>query len=318
MKTIITRFLVLLFLHSIYIYAAPAGYVIAWGSAPASESQSSPNVVAIEGQILTNATSLAAGNGYALAVRSDSTVVGWGWNNHGQATGVPTVDQTSGVVTLNGEAVSNVVSVSAERLPVMALKNDGSVIGWGETWRNTGLTNIVSICGRYHLGVKGDGSVIDILNNQPVEGLSNVVAIVAPQVSNGGMGVMAVLKKDGTIVGGRLHGVEPFGQLQGISNATAIAVGEQQGFALKNDGTVTAWYHPDEIPVGLSNVVAIAAGTYHGLALKRDGTVVAWGPNKILAIGVPEGLSNVVAIAAGNDYSLAITTNRAVADKFRH
>jgi hypothetical protein len=43
-----------------------------------------------------------------------------------------------------------------------------------------------------------------------------------------------------------------------------------------------------------------------------------WGYYRPQALAVPEGLSNVVAVAAGNDFFLAITTNRAVAEKFRH
>jgi alpha-tubulin suppressor-like RCC1 family protein len=54
------------------------------------------------------------------------------------------------------------------------------------------------------------------------------------------------------------------------------------------------------------------------MALKTDGTVVAWGENGFHQTDVPAGLSNVVAIAAGENFGLAITTNRAVAEKFRH
>jgi len=68
----------------------------------------------------------------------------------------------------------------------------------------------------------------------------------------------------------------------------------------------------------LSNVVSIAAGNRFSMALKSDGTVVAWGDNMGRQLNIPDALSNVVAIAAGYDYCLAITTNRAVAEKFRH
>jgi alpha-tubulin suppressor-like RCC1 family protein len=154
--------------------------------------------------------------------------------------------------------------------------------------------------------------VFNAFNNQTITGLSNIVAVATPRTGNG---KIFALQKDGNVVAGS-SGIGGFHVIEGISNATAIAVGDQQGFALKKDGTIAAWYHPEEIPAGLTNVVAIAAGTYHGLALKNDGSVVGWGPNARLAPGVPEGLSNVVAIAAGNDFSLAITTNRAVAERF--
>jgi alpha-tubulin suppressor-like RCC1 family protein len=64
--------------------------------------------------------------------------------------------------------------------------------------------------------------------------------------------------------------------------------------------------------------VAIAASRNFSMVLKKNGTVAAWGDNLWRQRDVPVGLSNVVAIAAGGTFCLAITTNRAVADKFRH
>ena len=120
----------------------------------------------------------------------------------------------------------------------------------------------------------------------------------------------------------------------GLSNVVAIAAGPSHNLALKNEGTVVAWGYSTtsetEVPVGLNNVVAISAGGHtivplygFSLALKKDGTIVAWGEIAIGSQGiqlarVPAGLTNVVAIAAGDNFCLAITTNSAVADKFRH
>ena len=73
--------------------------------------------------------------------------------------------------------------------------------------------------------------------------------------------------------------------------------------------------------------ISVAAGNQYGLfgivshqslALKKDGTVVGWGRICGEPVIVPAGLSNVVAIAAGQTYCLAITTNSAVAERFRH
>jgi alpha-tubulin suppressor-like RCC1 family protein len=131
---------------------------------------------------------------------------------------------------------------------------------------------------------------------------------------------------------------------EGLSNVVALAAGAAHSLALRRDGTVVGWgwnkvgeatgtpttNSPnglDFISAGhvhlggqvLSNVVSIAAGTGYSLALKNDGTVVAWGRmvNDLYPATVPAGLSNVVAIAAGENFCLAITTNRAVADRFR-
>lgn len=317
--------------------APPTGWVVGWGANVSGQATGVPcsgqttGLVMIAGQALTNAVAVAAGQSHGLAIQSDGTVVGWGLNSSAQATGLQSTnpDHTNGVVTIDSQVLSNVVGISAAWGQSFAIKSDGTVAAWGTKFSGgkmeiaPALSNVVSIAAGLGLVVKSDGTVADIFNNQTAEGVSNIVAIAAPRTGNGGM---VALKKDGTIirgvvgvgVGGQMRGLETLHQIEGISNATAIAIGDQEGFALKNDSTIAAWYHPNEIPAGLSNVVAIAAGTYHGLALKNDGTVVAWGNMGFQRATVPDGLSNVVAIAAGNNFSLAITTNRAVAEKFRH
>jgi alpha-tubulin suppressor-like RCC1 family protein len=312
------------------VVAAPPGWVVGWGANVSGEATGVPysgqstGLVMIAGEVLTNAVAVVAGRSHSLAIRSNGTVVGWGDNSSRQTTGLESAYpyRTSGVVTVGGQILSNVVEISTAWSQSFAIKGDSTVAAWGTKFDGgkiqiaPGLSNVVSIAAEMGLAVKNDGTVVDVFNNQAIEGLSNVVVIIAPFIGNGGRGAMVVLKRDGTIMGGRLHGVTPFGQIQGISNAVAIAVGDQEGFALKSDGTIAAWYHPDEIPTGLSKVVAIAAGKYHGFALKKDGTVVAWGNMGFQRASVPEGLSNVVAIAAGDNFCLAITTNRAVAERF--
>ena len=84
-------------------------------------------------------------------------------------------------------------------------------------------------------------------------------------------------------------------------------------------GTLPSW--SEAASQELWDTLAIAAGEDINLALKRDGTVVAWGAVGLFGgygrATVPDGLSSVVAIAAGSGYCLAITTNAAVAEKFR-
>jgi alpha-tubulin suppressor-like RCC1 family protein len=138
------------------------------------------------------------------------------------------------------------------------------------------------------------------------------------------------LKQDGTVVefdwsttGVHSHIVE------GLTDAVAIAAGPVHNLAIRKNGTVFSWgfNRNGELnpPPGLSNVVAVAAsgGSFpangYSLALKSDSTVVTWGGffPKGYELSVPEGLSNVVAISAGPNFCLAITTNRAVAERFR-
>lgn len=81
----------------------------------------------------------------------------------------------------------------------------------------------------------------------------------------------------------------------------SVAVGNEQSFAIKRDGTVWAWgrntqgrlglgtntmenMFPAQV-VGLTDVIAISSGFHHVLALKKDGTVWAWGVNESGQIG---------------------------------
>lgn len=59
----------------------------------------------------------------------------------------------------------------------------------------------------------------------------------------------------------------------------------------------------------LTNAVAIAAGDNHGLALRSDGTVVAWGSNQFGQTSVPQEVSNVVRIVADGAYNVAIMSD---------
>lgn len=97
----------------------------------------------------------------------------------------------------------------------------------------------------------------------------------------------------------------------GLTNVMAVAAGDLESLALRDDGTVVRWgYYGGSVPAGLSNVVAIAGGAQHDLALASNGTVVAWGIG--IATNVPAGLSNVVAIAAGSSHSLVLNKNGTV------
>ena len=90
---------------------------------------------------LRDVTAIAVGSGSYLALKRDGTVYGWGKNEFGQATGIPREEEpyvSSGLITLGGSALSNVVAIAAgaNRFSdissiCMALKRDGTVVTWG-------------------------------------------------------------------------------------------------------------------------------------------------------------------------------------------
>jgi alpha-tubulin suppressor-like RCC1 family protein len=220
--------------------------------------------------------------------------------------------------------LSNVVAVAAGGLRWLALKSDGTVVGWGRQEGDASAwSNIASIAASetHRLALKRDGTVLTSASRQELEvpkGLTDVVAIAA------GFGQSVVIKKDGGVVA--WGDIEPGGMAvppppAAQSNVVSFALGNSahgENLALKRDGTVVEWAcrgieDQMTLPAALTNVVAIAVGNAHCLALKMDGTVVAWGLKEYYyenpnfgQTDVPPGLSNVVAIAAGGNTSLAL------------
>ncbi len=217
-------------------------------------------------------------------------VVGWGNNTYGQATPPAGLEW--------------VVAIAAADTHSLALKSDGTVVGWGNSYYATppaGLSNVVAISAQYEhsLVLKSDGSVTNWGYGppSPPAGLSNVIAIAAGYYHD------LALKANGTVVTWGSAPPPP----TGLSNVVAIAAGEYLSLALKSDGTVVGWGGSTP-PSGLTNIVSISAYEYQSLALKSDGTVISWGSGPM----PPTGLSNVVAIAAGNSYCLALKSDGSV------
>jgi alpha-tubulin suppressor-like RCC1 family protein len=326
----------------------PQGYVVGWGSHAlygcdgVRSPQDSAGVVTMAGHVLSNAVAITTGSRVSWALLSDGTVFGWGNDGAGRATGVLSdTEATNGLVKINGVVLSNVVAISSSCL---ALKSDGTVVGWGLQGNATnilaGLSNIVAI--DYCLAIKSNGTIVYwglSRDETPVvsEVISNVVS-ARPGWAFPGIAI----KKDGTVVEWFKNGREnrpPVDLSNVVAVAHAAALNGANYLALNSDGTLVGWggnrsedrttnsptthyaYTSNGIvTIGgkvLTSVKAIAVGPLVNMALKNDGTVIAWGDNGAHQTDVPAGLSNVVAIAAGDVYCLAITTNRVVAEKFR-
>jgi alpha-tubulin suppressor-like RCC1 family protein len=179
---------------------------------------------------LTNVVSLALGNGHAVALKSDGTVMTWGGNGYGQL-GDGTKSPRLRPTIVPG--LTNVVAIAAINMYTMALKSDGTVLHWGTT--------------DFRWGSDGTGG-----HPVPtfVPGLSNVVAVAA------GYANAAALKSDGTLM---MWGANEFGQLgngttapngvmqlsptavPGLSNVVAVALNSQDTAVIKSDGTMMAW-----------------------------------------------------------------------------
>ena len=200
---------------------------------------------------------LAAGYAHSLALKRDGTVWAWGWNESGQLGQGTTTDRPA---TFESRPVqvkdkndptgflTGVQAIDAGVAHSMALKNDGTVVAWGDNF----------------YGQLGDGtddssteewvSHPDPVQVKDLDGeddlLTGVEAIAAGTAHN------LALLQDGTVAA---WGDNEFGEL-----------GEGSNIKFSNT--------PLEV-IKLRGAEAIAGGATHSLALLQDGTVKAWGSN---------------------------------------
>jgi alpha-tubulin suppressor-like RCC1 family protein len=279
---------------------------------------------------LTNASSLAAGGNFGLALISGGTVMSWGGDEGGQL----------GIGSTGGESqvpvavpmLAGVSAVSAGGEDALALLSDGTVMAWGAS------------------GVDVTGSS----KPKEVAGITDAVAIAAGSEDRKSVGNGAdylALLAGGEVVawgegeegqlgdGTTISSPSPV-PVRDLGEVTAIAAGDGQNLALLANGTVMAWgenndgqlgdgntKNKDEpAPVeGLGDVIAISAGDGDSLALLADGTVMAWGDDSEGELGrsTAEGnsdvpvpvsdLSGVTAISAGTASGIDINSVHNVA-----
>lgn len=220
-------------------------------------------------------------------------------------------------------AEPRIVQLSGSDGTMLALREDGTVVGWGEF---------------------KDGQLGANPQQYGSTRWARPTAIALParirEIAGGGKNGYA-LTEDGRVLawgGGSGSGVvqvplPPVRHLYG-REGTAIA--------LLEDGTLRAWGRREEgkigdglankrwgeasppalTPVrvpGATDITQVAMGLTHTLALRRDGTVLSWGGNRYGQLGrqpvqepaldlpaAVDGLNEVVAIAAGAYTSMAI------------
>jgi hypothetical protein len=127
-----------------------------------------------------------------------------------------------------------VIHIAAGSAHSIALRNDGSVVAWGD-----------------------DGSSrCDV-----PEGLSNVTQVAA------GSAHSLARSSDGSIVAWGDNGSGQCDVPEGLVNVTQVAAGSAHSLALRNDGSVVAWGDNGssqcDVPEGLLNVTQVAAGGAH-------------------------------------------------------
>jgi PKD repeat protein len=245
--------------HALAVTAG--GGVVGWGR------QANPAVTYGVPAGLTGVVAVESGIRYNYALKSDGTLVRWGYDDPGS---VP--------------PYTNVRAVSLQRNNLLVLKTDSTVIGYNVP---AGLTGVVAVAAGDTFGValKSTGRLVKWGVGGPTipSTLTGVVAIAASH------DYVLALKSGGTVVS--LNGpAVP----SGLGSVVGIAAGAHHALARRSDGTVVAWgndyYGQTDVPAGLDSVVAVAAGEYFSLARRANGQVVAWGRNDGGQLEVPTSL----------------------------
>jgi alpha-tubulin suppressor-like RCC1 family protein len=217
-------------------------------------------------------TKLSMSVTHAVALLTNGTVAAW------RATTNPIYPMDAALAVPPG--LSDVIDVFAGFDFTLALKKDGTVVGWGEP------------------------SVLP-----KTAGLAGIRLFLTPGIFDGSW---AAIKLDGSLARWNQAG-SPL-RMPPITDAVTLGMGDREGVALTFNGIVFTWPLGSGLVTQIKdaeNITAIATGgVYHTLALKRDGTIMAWTcggcPNEFGAATVPPGLSNVVAIAAWGRSSYAL------------
>ena len=256
----------------------------------------------------TGFTAVAAGYIHSLGLKEDGSIVAWGYDYWGQCN----------PPSLN----TGFVAVAAGGYHSLGLKADGSIDAWGYNnygqgnvpSPNTGFTGIAT--GGYHsLGLKENGSVVAWGNNDDDQ-------CYVPSPNSGFTGIAAGkyhnlgLKENGSVVA---WGANWFGQCTVPSpntDFTAVAAGYGHSLGLKEDGSIVAWgynnYGQCNVPSPNTGFTAVAGGYNHSLGLKQDGSIVAWGYNYYGQCNLPSPNTGFVAIAAGESHSLGLKSDGSI------
>jgi hypothetical protein len=230
------------------------GTVFAWGR--------NTNWQCIVPSSLVDATKVAAGGYFSLALRSTGTVAYWGSTN---------------VSFLPPAGLTNVTDIGAGESHGIALNLDGSVVCWGlNGYGQTTVPADVTACvdvdagAYYSAAVRSNGTVASwgLAPAAPATAVTSAL-----KVSAGGT-FAGALRSGGTVT---CWGNNFSGQCNvpaGLSGVTDIAAGYTHMLALKADGRVVAWgnssYGQLILPEAAGPYARIAAGNGNSLAISRS------------------------------------------------
>lgn len=177
---------------------------------------------------LDNIVQIYAATNYSLALRSDGAVFAWGSNLDGRLGVGDDAPTSRNAVQVNN--LNNIIQISAGDDHALALRDDGSVFGWG----NNEFSQI------------GDGTTTNRLSPVKINSLNNI-----KQVSAGGIHSLA-LRSDGLTFGFGGNSDSQLGdgttstrsipiQINNVIGGTQVITGNSQSLILKNDNSISSF-----------------------------------------------------------------------------
>jgi alpha-tubulin suppressor-like RCC1 family protein len=236
-------------------------------------------------------------------------------------------------------ANTRVTSLAAGNAHALALRADGTVLGWGqgsaaEVPADLAGVTAIAAGGNFSLALKDDGTVVNwgsqglldyrngafIKSEMRADPLTRLTAVTS--IAIGSSGCHLALREDGTVVSWVPDERDHFKVPYNLAGVRSVAVGNSWCAAVMRDTSVRVWggqhfFGQDKVPDGLIGVTEVAVGGSCCFALRSDGSLVAWGhvPNdrgNLVPAYIPDGLANVTQVAAVDDYVLALTAEGSV------
>lgn len=268
--------------------------------AEAKQREAEAKKVAFQECVAQTRHTIAAGNNFTVAVKSDGTVLAVGENRDGQC---------------NVGEWNNIVAVTAGYGHTVGLRSDGTVVAVGynqsgacdvNNWRD-----IVAISAGdfYTMGVRSDGTVVYTGNTPKCSVFMDWQNIVAVR---GGTDHTVGLKSNGTVLAvGDIDWHQC--KVSDWKKITDIGSGHRYTVGLQKNGTLiqTGFEKKNCSGNEWRDIVAISANADHFVALRSDGTVLAAGDNSNGQCEVKDW-KNIVAVCAGRLHTIGLRSDGTV------
>ena len=298
------------------------GAISCWGSnwdGRLGDGTREKSSVPVEVLGIADATAISLGTSHSCALREGGAISCWGYNHEGEL-GDGTEEDSSVPVKVLG--ITDATAISLGTSHSCALREGGAISCWG----------------RNNDGQLGNGTNDKYVVPVEVLGITDATAITtSSKVNESDREYSCALHEDGAI---SCWGHNRYGQLGngsnaeswvpvkvfGITDATAISLGDESSCALRQTGAISCWGNnrygqlgdgteedslvPVQV-VGITDATAITTSSEHSCALHQTGTISCWGRDSTVPVQVA-GITDATAITTGYKLSCALHQTGAI------